>query len=100
MTTIENALEAAKISRYYLTSYTSAERSNVLDGRLWATIEEQKRYFARHIAEAKQSLHGNLSALRVLCTEALRATKDAADRAAIEAQIEALDKEMAKRLTQ
>lgn len=87
---------SAKISRYYLSTYRDAEKSNKLDGRLFATIEEQKRYFARHVASAKDSLMGNLSALRVLCTEALVSTTDAETKAALQSQIAALDKEMAR----
>lgn len=91
---IKSALETAKISRYYLSAYANAEKSTKLDGKLFSTLEEQKRYFAVRRERSAESLRGDLSALRMMCTDLLTKTSDAAARAAVEAQIEALDKEI------
>ena len=94
MTTIQGIIESAKISRYYVSGYEAAEKSESLDNRLFADLEAQKRFFGKRAREAKQSLRGDLSALRVLYTEALRLAKAVDERAAIESEIKAIDKEM------
>lgn len=92
---ITSALETAKISRYYATAYDRAERSDKLDGKLFASLDEQRRYFRTRRESAEKSLRGDLFALRAMCTDLLTKTTDEADRAAIEAQISAIDREVA-----
>lgn len=95
MNIIENAMSAAKISRYYTSSFASALDSDRLDGRLFADLAEQKKYFGGKLADAKRDLRSTLFGARgTLAAELRRATGD--DRAAIESAIAGVDAELAE----
>src|SRR5258705_8582475 len=95
MTTIGTILEAAKIARYYVNGYAEAEKSDILDRGLFATIAEQKAYFAARVAQYGGAFRGDLIALRVLYAEQLR-TAGPEEKPAIEAQITSLERELSR----
>ena len=91
---IETLMDAANISRYYVTNYASAIETDRLDTRLFASIEKQKAYFAKKLSDAERELRSTLFGARAtLANELRRATGD--DRSAIETSIAGIDAELA-----
>jgi hypothetical protein len=92
MKTTEQAIASANTSRYYVRSYDAAMKSP-LDGELFATLEKQESYFARKLAESKQSLRDNLFGARAVLAIELRALKGD-DRTEVEIAIAGIDSEL------
>ena len=90
---IESALSSAKLAREYVTAYTSALNSEVLDDRLFADMATQKSFFSKKLQVSKSQLRDSLFGGRGKLSADLRdATGD--DKAALETAIAGIDAEL------
>lgn len=92
---MENALSATNIGRHYVTGYAAAYLSDRLDGRLFATIADQKKFFGRRLGDAKRELRSALFAARSALVAA-RLGSSGGHPTAIETAISGIDAELAK----
>jgi hypothetical protein len=83
-----------EIDRYYLDRYKAASQSDELDGRLFATIDDQKNYFHGAAASAASKLRSSLYSEREKLIARL-AKANAEERQDIELSVAGIDAELA-----
>lgn len=93
---IKNAMQAAEISRYYVSGYESSAKSDKLDGRHFMDLDEQRAYFRGKAQEFRRTLHDNLFGARAKLAGEMRTTTDAGDRAALESALAGIDYELTR----
>ena len=92
---IEDTLRHVETQRGYAQAYETAERSDKLDGRNFADLDEQRRWFAERRAAAYRALAGELTTLSALVSEQISREKDQIKIAAHREEISILKSEIA-----